>query len=229
MRGGGYEVPPVQTVSREDLGHGVVVEGDGAGGLVVASRTLPLPWHGPAGRTPGTAVVWRGDMFEVLREAGGNWELRPWGTAVARGVFVLDADSVGRVAGQRGARARTVRAHDRLTLIEPIAGLAPAEWQRRWQRENGFHALRATFVGGFVTGVAGVVGVLDLMARGIGGAGFLPTPWRWLAGVGPLLVAEAFVRVGSVVALERPAGSIVGLPLLLLRRRHDAASRGAAS
>ncbi len=212
----------MQTVSREDLGHGVAVE-TGADGIVVTSRGTPLPWRGPAARAPGTAVVWREEMFEVV--AGGEvvdgaarWTLRPWGAAAARGIFVLDASGVAGIAQHAAERGRAQATHDLLTIIEPIAGLAPRAWQERWQRENGFHALRATFVGGLITAGVGVVGAMQLMASMFGGAGFLPDGMAWLGDVAPILVGEGAYRVACVVAFQRPAGSMVTWPLGFVRR-----------
>lgn len=67
--------------SQSELGHGVRVTASPGGGLSVVSSHLDLGWQPPAGRAPGTAVIFGGEAYEVRARGpcggGTRWILRP--------------------------------------------------------------------------------------------------------------------------------------------------------
>lgn len=160
-------------------------------------------------------------MEVVAREGGpGSWRylLEPWReTEAMRTVFVLDAAAVASavVGADREAvdRRRLLAAR----VLAPVLGLAPARLQLAWQRSWGFAAGRATAASAVAEIVVGAVGLLQAFAVGFTSEWFLPPLLRWLAVVGPVLFGEGLLRLRLVSADGEPVGSILGLPLALLR------------
>jgi len=113
------------------------------GGWQVRSERLSLPWTVRVGRVAGSAVVWRGEPFEVVQEqrtgAGDLWTLRPWPESEAmRGVFSLGSETIDDLAVTAASYRRRQRTGVATLPLLPLMGLAPAPRQRRWEREWGF-------------------------------------------------------------------------------------------
>ena len=207
-------------MTSHDLGHGVSIIPYGEDGWRVASRRLTLPWTPRAENHPGSAVLWRGQAYEVV---GGHvsgcergWILEPWpDPEVMRAVFRLDEDWIGShaAAEEEQRRNRLIR---RVSLpAAPLLALAPARLQRQWRDSWGFPAAGATLVSAICELAAGGVGVVQLLVIVSGSEWFLPEPVRWIAVIGPALSAEALVRL-ACAARSEPIGSFLGLPLALV-------------
>lgn len=207
----------------EDLGNGVYVSQAENGQLVVTSPRLDLGWRPARGRVPGTAVVWHGQPFEVAaRVAAGNghrWDLRPWRDAGAmRDVVRLDVETVGAAAARAVADRRGERYRRGMLPLLPILGLAPAKMQKRWESEWLFPAESATWASTVAELLGGAFGVVQAVALLFDGGWFLPAPLRFMAVVGPLMCAEAIVRLVLVSGDQEPVGSLFGLPFKLLEK-----------
>jgi hypothetical protein len=146
-----------------------------------------------------------------------------------RTVFHLDTASVeARAVAERGdRRARIFRL---LSFpLAPLLGLAPARVQRRWRDSWGFPAGVATSTSALVELAVGGLGLVQLLALVFGADWFLPETVRSLALIGPVLAAEAIVRLVAAAAQNEPVGSVLGVPLALLERpgrRRDIPDRG---
>jgi hypothetical protein len=213
----------------EDLGSGVYVSPAENGQLVVTSPRLGLEWRVAEGRVPGTAVLWRGRSFEVIaRVAAGNghrWVLRPWPDAGAmRDVVPLDAAFVATNAERHAADRRGERNRLWTFLLLPVLGLAPAKVQERWQSEWLFPAELATWVSAALEMLGGGFGFAQAAVLAFGNEWFLPGPLKFLAVVGPLMLAEAIVRLVLVSGRGEPVGSVVGLPLILFEKPEERAA-----
>lgn len=103
--------------------------GDSAGNLQV-SVDVELPWRVRAGGRksfPGTAVLYDGDWYEVLRSEPGAhpedvvYELAPWDESqVIRDTFELSAKGLGQ------ARAQWRRQHQPFSARRTLTALLPA-------------------------------------------------------------------------------------------------------
>jgi hypothetical protein len=201
----------------EDLGHGVYVSPSTGDELIVSCPRFDLGWRAAQGKTPGTAVVWRGQPFEVadrfVAGQGERWVLRRWDqTTAMRGVFSLDAENIRELAERSVAEARGRRVRGLTHLLLPILGLAPARLQKHWADGWGFNAERATKFSAVFEMLAGALGIVQIAAAAFGGDFFMPLV---LAYLGPLLFAFGVARLALVLADGEPVGSPVGLPLLL--------------
>ena len=206
-----------------DLGLGVWVVSGFDGGWQVRSHRLRLPWAERSGCVPGSAVVWLDEPFEVIAvsrtPSGERWDLRPWPeNEVMRGVFRLGESSIETLAGER-LEGRTRRFQFWLTVpLLPVLGLLPGKMQSRWHRDWGFPAAMATLLSAVVELAVAALGVIHLLAQGIGGVSFLPPALSWLGLVSPVLFIESVVRLKHFGAHQEPIGSAVSLPLALLER-----------
>jgi hypothetical protein len=186
--------------------------------LIVSSPRFDLGWRAVEGKTPGTAVVWRGQPFEVADRfeagQGERWVLRRWDqTTAMRGVFKLDAESIREIAERSVAEARGRQVRRLTHLLLPVLGLAPARLQKHWADEWGFNGERATKLSAVFEMLVGALGIVQIAAAAFGGDFFMPPV---LAYPGPLLFAFGVARLALVFADGEPVGSPVGLPLLLL-------------
>ncbi len=210
----GAEVEPV----RYGLGHGVSVV-EAGGRLVVESGTLDLGWTPPRGRVPGTAVRWRGGLWEVKAArgaaGGGRWELEPWPEdAVVRHTVTLDEAAVATLAAARQEGRRDARLRGVAALLLPILGFLPARLQRRWRDDWGFPALTATRLSAYLELAVAGFGLVHLLGVAFGGGPVLPRGLGWLGPAGPLLFAESLLRLHLSASDGEPVGSAVGLPAL---------------
>jgi hypothetical protein len=211
-------------VEADDLGHGVRVARNGKGAWQVTSRSLALPWSVRAGPHVGSAVLWKGEAYEVVSRAvsedGERLLLEPWPPPEAmRTVFRLDEGWVASLAAveQRDRRDRVWRLWS--LPLTPILALVPASIQKRWWNEWGFPARGATLVSALLELALGFVGVIQALAAVIGGGWFLPAGLRFLAVIGPIMAVEGWVRLSSSLSQAEPMGSLIGLPLALRYRR----------
>jgi hypothetical protein len=172
----------------------------------------------------GSAVLWRDRTFEVVhhRVTSGSeaWVLDPWPeTEAMRTVFSLRTETIAELAGETDRDRKNRRMRAAIVPAVPLMGLAPAPLQRRWHREIGFPAIQATALSAVAEVGLGVVGVVQALAGGIGGAVFLPPYLMWLTVVGPVLMAVGLVRLASALGHDEPLGSPLGVPWLLVSGR----------
>jgi hypothetical protein len=217
----------VASRSQTELGHGVRVTATSGGGLSVASPHLDLGWQLPAGRAPGTAVIFGGEAFEVTsRGADGGvtrWILRPWPEGeTMRAVARLDAAGVAA----RSEHLRNVARRERgrrwsllLLPLLPFVGLAPAVLQRRWSEDWGLAAGLASWLSAISETLVGTLGVVQGVGLAFGGGWFLPAGLHWLVAIAPVLAIEGIIRMTMALGGDVPVGSLLGSPLLLIGAR----------
>jgi hypothetical protein len=206
----------VNSVHGEDLGHGVYASPGSGGELTVTSPRLEFPWRIAEGQVPGTAVLWRGQSFEVVgRVAAGNgarWVLSSWDEPTTmRNVFRLDRESVQGAFddAQKDVRDRQSRGWTLLAL--PVLGFAPAALQKKWANDWGFAASQATMMSAVIEMVVGAAGTVQMIAAAFGTAFFMP--WI-LAFPGPVLFMSGSLRLARVFGDGEPIGSPIGVVFL---------------
>lgn len=203
---------------------------EASGGLSVEAGFLVLPWRERRGQLPGTAVAWNDELWEVMDRGGtpgqASWRLEPWPDgAVARGVFALAPDALGRLVEQHNAEARRARLRRGVRWALPILGFAPAAIQRRIESELAVRAWRATAASALIEVMTGALGAIQLMS--VSSGWWLPGWLHWLAYVGPFLAAEGMARFSLAVATAEPRGSLLLLPWTLWLERPRLAPRPA--
>ena len=186
---------------------------------------------------PGTAVEWHGVVYEVrdaapLPDGGTRYRLAPWeeGHAIRR---LERYDAVTEEIRQTERRDhRRDRDRRRLTiLLAPLAGLAPAEIQKKWERGFGAPAVGLTIASAAALLVAGFLGLVGALMA-IAGA-TLPLP-IWLAPPAPValyLAIESGLRLASAVGAGEPMGTLaaaLGLALWQAFQEPTGSRRGAA-
>jgi hypothetical protein len=214
---------------------GVRVVRRSAGHLQVESAAVDLGWNPPAGRVAGTAVLWDEAVWEVrgreLVGQGWRWQLEPWpeGEPV-RCSFTLDAEHLQFLLGDRRQQASDVGRRLMTLPLLPLMGLAPRTLQMRWRDAWGYPAAHATAVSAFIElciGSFASIRMYQQLFGGLyGGGGSLGSFFLNWYMVGPILFAEAVVRLRMVAADGDPIGSIIGSPLGLLDRERAAPPPG---
>ena len=217
--------------SGENLGHGVYASPVPDGELIVTSPSLDLEWRVAGGQAPGTAVLWREKPYEVIGRAdigqGARWTLRRWDEAAAmRGVFKLEANTVGEIASQVSIEAQGRRTRKATGPLLPILGLAPAGLQKKWADDWGLNSERATQVSAICEIIFGAVGIIQVAARAFAGEVFMPA---WLAYLGVVLFASGCVRLALVAADGEPVGSVLGVLLMHWTPKPDPVATDTAS
>ena len=196
--------------------------------MIVISPRLALEWRVAEGQTPGSAVLWNKQSFEVIgREpvgAGNRWILRSWDEGHAmRTVYTLDRESVAWLAEGAAAERRERRTRAGTMLLLPVLGLAPAALQKRWADSWEFVPSRATAFSALGEMAVGGIFLLELVAMTVGGSVILPAWLQWLAFLGPVLLVSGIARLILVFSGGEPVGSLLGLPLRLLIPRETVA------
>ncbi|MGD8440873.1 MAG: hypothetical protein PVG53_10075 [Holophagae bacterium] len=214
--------------SGDDLGHGVRVIPSERGGVVVLSDALELGWRPRSTDRRGSAVIWRGEGFEVASvepwRRGARWTLEPWdGHDVMRVTLPLDPDSVAAAADRADRERAADRLRPYLWLLIPVLGFAAASWQKRWRQEWGYPAGLATVMTALGETVLGAACAIELMASIGSGASIFPWLPRPLVGVGVLLFAEGLFRLALFAADSEPVGSAAGVVVGALTPRRPAA------
>ncbi len=195
------------------LPHGIAVEPLPEGRLRISFPGLELPLAAGRGRLPGTAVVWQGEMYEVVERQASAATLAPWPEgAAARQVLRLDAASVESLAKAREEQRRRDETGRRLTAMLPVTGLAPGWLQERWAREFGFPDITAVLITASTTVIAGMFGLIQALVLAFRGDWFLPGPLRWWVFAGPVLAVEGVLRIYLALFQDRPAGSLLAMP-----------------
>ena len=191
--------------------------------VVVVSEKLPLPWHTRRGKAPGTAVFYGDALFEVVDAQPGaqgwRWRLASWREGeVIRGSFELSRPAVAALAASLRSDREKAKRRRRLGWLLPVAGLAPVDVEERWASEVGFPVGRAIVASSLLEMLLGGIGFVQLVTLRLGGW-FLPAALRWVAFVGPLLLIEGVIRLGSYLATGHGVGSLLGHLLRLLPGR----------
>ncbi len=167
---------------------------------------------------PGTAVEWDGRIFEVLDaepNAGGGvrYRLAAWPENHAiRRLERYDPVSEEVRAGDRRDRRSDLGKRRFAILLSPLAGLLPAELQKKMERDFGAPALKMTIASAVPLFVIGVLGLVAFLVGNAGGTLDLP---GWIAPSLPIaayLFGESALRMASVIAGQEPMGS---LPVVL--------------
>ena len=189
---------------------------EGEDGVMTLISPAPKGWAARKAPTltssehPGAAVVWEGDLWEVLSAEpagkGARYRLAPWDDRhVVRVRFAYDA--AGEEARIR-EQARLADATDLRRLIlsaAPLTGLVPGPVQRRWETELGVPAVRLTIVSTVIPFVVGTTAFCFLLAAAFGGPGvpFVVAPLAWF-------FPESVFRFGLAMSHGIPVGSVPG-------------------
>jgi hypothetical protein len=188
---------------------------------------------------PGTAVEWDGRIFEVLDaepNAGGGvrYRLAAWPENHAiRRLERYDAASEEIRAGDRRDRRGDAGKRRLAILLSPLAGLLPAEVQKKMERDFGAPALKMTIASAVPLFVIGSLGLVAFLVGNAGGALDLP---GWIAPSLPIaayLFGESALRMASAIAGQEPMGSLAVVLALAawrsLRRPSEARPVGGSS
>jgi hypothetical protein len=190
------------------------------------------PWQArlPGGATaapfPGTAILFEGVLYEVVRaEALGGrfvYGLRPWEEASPpRQVVAYTVESCEQAAREREERLRRLRQGHALAWLSPLVGLLPAADQRRIERDYGVSATRATLISSLVflgpSLAAFVLGLATLMSSRLE-LRHAAIPWDTLLPLSTYLLVESFARLGAAGYAGEPLGALLlALPVLAVR------------
>lgn len=209
----------VMTSQAVSLGGGVTVEESPAGELVVKSRSLELPWREGSSVLPGTAVLWREQLWEarsVTRaDTGETWELPPWPeTEVVRNSDQLDSVRIAELEAAVVREESARRTRDILMPLLPLIGALPRQVQDRLAANFNLPVGLATVISAIVEAAAGFV--LFFVLRS--GAWTPPPALAWIILFSPAMVLEGFVRMWFGLTQDEPIGSFVALPLVLFVR-----------
>lgn len=174
---------------------------------------------------PGTAVRWEDELWEVVAasrmpDGGARYELTRWDDQHAiRVLLPYDEQSEAeRVADARDVGRRHAAGWVAL-LLSPVVGLLPGRVQERLGLELGIPASRLTLASILAPFAAGTFAVVMTLAAGFGAG--LQVACFGLEPLLPLisfLLPESMLRLGVVLAQDRPVGSLLGVPLYLLAR-----------
>jgi hypothetical protein len=185
---------------------------------------LPKAWTARSDRTlrsaeyPGTAVEWEGRLFEVLGadrtpEGGMLYRLAPWPEHHAiRRLEHYDEVSEELRAADRRDRSRDDGRRRLAVLLSPLAGLLPADIQKKMERDFGAPALLLTIASAVPLFLVGFLGLVAFLIGNAGGT--LDTP-GWITPSLPIalyLFGESALRLASAIAGQEPMGS---LPVVL--------------
>jgi hypothetical protein len=170
-------------------------------------------------------VRWEDELWEVIAAGeppagGAHYELAPWDDRNAIRLL-LPYDETSEIEREADARdlARRRAAGWLALLLAPAAGLLPGRIQERLGTELGIRATTLTLASTVLPMAAGTYALLMTLAAGFGAGVRLGGPA--FAPLFPLLayfMPESLLRLGVALAQDRPAGSLLGLPLYLLAR-----------
>jgi hypothetical protein len=172
------------------------------------ARTLTSSEH------PGTAVEWNGRIFEVLDAdptagRGMRYRLAAWEDRHAiRRLERYDEVSETIREGDRRDRRRDFGKRRLAILLVPLAGLLPADFQKKMERDFGAPALKMTIASAVPLFFIGFLGLVAFLVGNAGGTMDLP---GWIAPSLPIaayLFGESALRLASAIAGQEPMGSL---------------------
>lgn len=175
---------------------------------------------------PGSAILFEDsyyEVFEIGRESAlpGRvcYYLRRWEDHFAlRTQFVYSIEECNRAVQQQKRDSKDRFASIFIQCILPLAGLIPAEDQRRIEKEYGIPGTRMTFWGTLLILFPSGFGTVMSMASSFGATFPGPSFLRALILVSPYFLMESFVRLYSCLKLDEPIGSaLVVLPMETVR------------
>ncbi|MFI5143585.1 MAG: hypothetical protein ACHQHM_06125, partial [Thermoanaerobaculales bacterium] len=197
-----------------------------ASGLEVSSASLALPWHGRAGRVPGTAVRFAERLWEVVNRqhiAGADrFELQLWpdGEAI-RHAACLDAATVEGLTAEHSFSDKRQRQSTALHLLLPLVGLLPARLVNRLGHEHGMDVHRVVIASAVLELAFAALVPLQAVSL-IFHDPLLPGRWGWIAVVAAVAGIDAIGRLVYLHATNQPIGSVFTAPLLLVLPREIA-------
>ena len=172
------------------------------------ARTLTSSEH------PGTAVEWNGRIFEVLDAdptagRGMRYRLAAWEDrhAIRRLERYNEVSETIR-EGDRRDRRRDFGKRRLAILLAPLAGLLPADFQKKMERDFGAPALKMTIASAVPLFCIGFLGLVAFLVGNAGGTMDLP---GWIAPSLPIaayLFGESALRLASAIAGQEPMGSL---------------------
>ncbi len=214
-----------------------------ASGEIELSCPFAKAWTARSGKTlrsaeyPGTAIAWEGRIYEVLGadptpRGGMLYRLSPWpeNHAIRRLEQYDEASENLRAADRRDRRADDGKRRLAIVLA-PLAGLLPADMQKKMERDFGAPASKMTIASAVPLFVIGFLGLVAFLVHNAGAALDAPS---WLAPPLPVaayLFGESALRLASAIAGQEPMGSLPVVFAILLWRslRKPGAPRQAAA
>jgi len=167
---------------------------------------------------PGTAVEWGGGIYEVLDAeptVGGGMRYRldawPENHAIRRLERYDEVSETIREGDRRDRRSDHGKRRLAI-LLAPLAGLLPADIQKKMERDFGAPALKMTIASAVPLFCMGFLGLVAFLVGNAGGTMDLP---GWIAPSLPIaayLFGESALRLASAIAGQEPMGS---LPVVL--------------
>jgi len=187
--------------------------------------TIPKGWRGREKRGslksdfPGTAVLWEGHQYEVVRvtpqKGGWRYELTEWNDAEA--IRVSDSyDAQGEALREKEYKAGIEREAKRkkFLFLTPFLGLLSPPTQRRIEEELGILATRSTLISAATFLVVGIACLLTFLAAAVDRkahvetfATSIPT---FILLAGAYLFFESLLRLAAGLMMGRPFGSLYG-------------------
>jgi len=186
---------------------------------------IPKAWKGreargtPRSDFPGTAVLWEGVQYEVVRvtaqKGGWRYELSVWNEAeTIRTREVYDAASEAvREKEYREAIERETKRKKYLALM-PLLGLLSPPTQRRFEDQYGILATRSTLVSSAVFLAVGISSLVLFLAAAVDRKAkvetFATAIPSFILMAGAYLFFESLLRLGAALMMGRPFGSLYG-------------------
>lgn len=186
---------------------------------------IPKGWKGREKRGsqrsnfPGTAVLWEGTQYEVVRataqKGGWRYELAVWNDAEAIRVsdsYDAQTEAIREKEYREGIEREAKR--KKYLLMTPLLGLLSPQTQRSFEDQYGILATRSTMISSaafLVVGVASLVlflaAAVDRKARLETFATSIPT---FILLAGAYLFFESLLRLAAALMMGRPFGSLYG-------------------
>lgn len=186
---------------------------------------IPKGWRGREKRGtmrssfPGTAVLWEGVHYEVVRvtEQKGGWryELAVWNEAEAMRVSdSYDAQSEARRETEHKEAIEREAKRKKYLLMTPLLGLLSPQTQRRFEEQLGLLATRSTLISSAVFLVVGMGSLVLFLASAVDRKAGLKTFATSIPSVillaGAYLFFESLLRLAAALMMGRPFGSLYG-------------------
>lgn len=186
---------------------------------------IPKGWRGREKRGtlrsmfPGTAVLWEGTQYEVVRataqKGGWRYELAVWDDAEAMRVSdSYDAQTEAiREKEYKEAIEREAK-RKKYLLMTPLLGLLSPQTQRRFEDQFGILATRSTLISSATFLVVGIASLVLFLAAAVDRKARLETfatsiP-SFILLAGAYLFFESLLRLAAALMMGRPFGSLYG-------------------
>ena len=192
---------------------------------LILFSTIPKGWRGREKRGtqrssfPGTAVLWEGVHYEVVRvteqKGGCRYELAVWNEAETMRVSdTYDAQTEAiREKEYKEAIEREAK-RKKYLLMTPLLGLLSPPTQRRFEEQFGILATRSTLISSAVFLLVGIGSLVLFLAAAVdrkaGLNTFATSIPSFILLAGAYLFFESLLRLAAALMMGRPFGSLYG-------------------